>query len=427
MSPICEIKKEVYIPSDQPNVAPCVSARYADDVSLKREERLSFQSTSDWADSARRRYSDDNGQTWSDWQPIPDDQFHPTQGEWILSQTEPGGGVADKGAEVRTCLIFQRLVLGDPRQALHLAGDERHFFDHGFYAISRDGGETWSENRMFRYEDGPEFDPDDWGHAEYLRTNEMYVSNLTPLSDGGLLIAATAPVPHADPRDEGIPLCFPSNYREGCVAGGITFRGQWDEAAQDYKWEQGTPVSLPLHVTSRGFCEIEVAELEAGDLMMVMRGSNRALDPSEAPGRKWLSLSRDGGRTWSPATDLRYDTGEQFYSPSSIHHFRRREVDGKLYWLANITEGPTEGNAPRFPLQIAEVDEAAATIKKDTVTVIDDRDPDRDSPHLQLSNFGILEDRETGNLELYLSRYGEKGGGRDKVFSTDAYRYALVF
>ena len=59
------------------------------------------------------------------------------------------------------------------------------------------------------------------------------------------------------------------------------------------------------------------------------------------------------------------------------------------------------------------------------VTVIDDRDPASDSPHLQLSNFSLLEDRETSRLELYLTRLGERGPHPD-VWTADAYRFTLV-
>ncbi len=427
MASICEVKKEVYMHLDQPHVAPCVSVGYAGQTGLKRVETVAFEATSDWMESGQRRCSEDNGRTWSDWEPITQEQLHPTQGEWKMSQGEPGGGVPDSAADVRFCRVFQRLVRGDPGEALHLMGSDRDFFDHVFYCVSRDGGASWSDMRLLRYEQGPDFDPENWDNPEYLRTNEMYPGNLMPLPDGGMLVIGTAPVPYADPRDEGIPLIFPSNYREGCVAAVLVFLGRWNEAGLDYDWSRADPLFLPRHVSSRGLVEVELTRLRTGDLMMVMRGSNASLDPAKAPGRKWVSVSKDDGRSWSPLSDLRYDTGEQFYSPSSIHHFLRRKADGKLYWLANITEGPTEGNHPRYPLQITEVDEETATIKKDTVTVIDDRDPQHDSPHVQMSNFCILEDRETDNVELYLTRIGEHGAGPKTVWTADAYKYTLTF
>jgi len=63
---------------------------------------------------------------------------------------------------------------------------------------------------------------------------------------------------------------------------------------------------------------------------------------------------------------------------------------------------------------------------KNTVTVIDDRDPEKDSEFLQLSNFSLLEDRETKNMEIYLTRLGENGGGAD-IWTANSYKYTLFF
>ena len=63
-------------------------------------------------------------------------------------------------------------------------------------------------------------------------------------------------------------------------------------------------------------------------------------------------------------------------------------------------------------------------VKRDTLTVIDDRDPRNDSEHLQLANFSIVDDRETGQVEVYLIRLGERGGD-DDVWTADACRYRL--
>ena len=67
-----------------------------------------------------------------------------------------------------------------------------------------------------------------------------------------------------------------------------------------------------------------------------------------------------------------------------------------------------------------EIDEERLAFKKDTLTVIDDRD----SEHMQLSNFSLLENRETQDMELYLTRLGERGGG-DDTWSADSYPFTL--
>ncbi|MCD6597562.1 MAG: hypothetical protein J7L04_07740, partial [Bacteroidales bacterium] len=58
--------------------------------------------------------------------------------------------------------------------------------------------------------------------------------------------------------------------------------------------------------------------------------------------------------------------------------------------------------------------------------IIDDLNPELDSKHLQLSNFGLLEDRENQTIELYLTRLGGRGGG-NKIWDSDTYRYIIKF
>jgi hypothetical protein len=62
-------------------------------------------------------------------------------------------------------------------------------------------------------------------------------------------------------------------------------------------------------------------------------------------------------------------------------------------------------------------------LKKNTLTVIDDRSAE-DTEAVQFSNFSLLENRETLDLEIYLSRFGEK---KDHQFSANAYKYVLTF
>jgi hypothetical protein len=90
--------------------------------------------------------------------------------------------------------------------------------------------------------------------------------------------------------------------------------------------------------------------------------------------------------------------------------------------VGNVSRGPASGNGPRYPLYIAEVDETIPALKKATLTVIDDRGPN-DPDSLQLSNFSLLENRRSGDLEIYLTRYGEQ---TRNVFSANAYKYTLT-
>lgn len=426
MAPVCEVRKEVYVPATEPRVAPSVSMTHIG-RGVRREEVRALVRSSDWSDSVRRCTSQDNGRTWSDWELVYEQA--PTQGEFTQEggASQHGTGPYDPVSRRLIKPVFQRIVQGDPQVAMHeIWSGNRLFCDHGFYQLSADNGRTWGEARQLTYEDGPQFDPDHWGAPQYFRTNEMYIGRATALSNGTVVLSATVPVPFRDAEDEKIPSVFPNTYREGCVAGAMCFVGRWNEAGQDYDWTPSQPVFLPRARSTRGLVELDLSELASGDLLLIMRGSNTGLDPVQCPARKWFSVSRDGGHSWSPVSDIRYDTGEPLYSPASISQTIRGSKTGKLYWVGNIPHVPPEGNSPRYPLQIVEVDEQVPSFRKDTVTVIDDRDPEHDSEHLQLSNFSLLENPETHQMEVYLTRLGERGGGPD-VWTADAYKYTLVF
>ena len=206
----------------------------------------------------------------------------------------------------------------------------------------------------------------------------------------------------------------------------MCFIGRWNEERRDYDWVISKPVFLPRRKSTRGLVELNLSELTNGNLLLIMRGSNTGLDPVKYPGRKWFSVSKDGGFTWSKVMDIRYDTGESLYSPASISRTIRSKKSGRLYWMGNIPDIPPDGNSPRYPLQIVEIDEEKLSFKKDTLTVIDDRNPEKDSEHLQLSNFSLIENRETHEMEVYLTRLGERGSQPD-LWTADAYKYTLVF
>ena len=137
-----------------------------------------------------------------------------------------------------------------------------------------------------------------------------------------------------------------------------------------------------------------------------------------------MTVSQDGGLSWSPVTDLRYDTGEQFYSPCSMPATTRSGKTGKLYFIGNITDTPPRGNGPRYPLVIAEIDEDMPALKKDTLTVIDDREPETEAPTMGLWG-KPFENRETLDLELFLTRHWTHADPAQK-WTADAYRYTIT-
>ena len=417
MPPIAHIKRDLYLPHSPERGAPTLGVRYSGRNDLRREETLAYEVASDWCEGHQLRTSEDNGHTWSDLKPVRM-TWPVTHG--FSREEYPFAWCHDPVADKHVRFIFQRYLEGEAAEAIQRLWrtGEQTFFDHNFHQLSHDDGRTWAETRQLRYEDGAFHDPDNCGNEKYLRTNEMYGSYDAIATREGTIIYPAA----------GVPAAIPDRGREETVKGVLCFIGKWNTADTAYAWEVSEPIAVPHRISGRGLAEPAIAELSDGRLLLEMRGSTEAVQnewkgKTESPGRRWASLSADGGRTWSPVADLRYDTGEQFYSPSTLAMLLRHSRTRKLYWFGNITPAPPEGNLPRYPLYLAEIEETIPALKKNTLTIIDDYDPEHDSPQIQFSNFKLLEDRETGNIELYMTRYGEQ---KSHWLHAAAYKYTLT-
>jgi hypothetical protein len=179
----------------------------------------------------------------------------------------------------------------------------------------------------------------------------------------------------------------------------LLLMGRWE--GERLRWTCSERIVGDPARTTRGMIEPTIAELDDGSILMVMRASNDARH--ELPGHKWVSRSTDGGLTWTEPAPWTYDDGEAFHSPSACSQLIPYS-DGRLLWMGNICAGNPQGNRPRYPIVLAQVDAATGLLMRDTVTVIDDRQPG-EGERLTLSNFYTREDRETGELLLHLPRF----------------------
>jgi hypothetical protein len=237
--------------------------------------------------------------------------------------------------------------------------------------------------------------------------------------NGDILYSAVVEMPH---EEDG---------KTETVGGIRIFRGKWNAEKNHYQWESPAKLSVSKKISGRGLMEPFLAKLKTGVLYLDMRGSTHG-QPSGVQGlaepRHWCSSSKDGGNTWEAVSDLKFDTGEQFWAPSSFAKLIRSSKNGKLFWIGNISlsERP-DGNWPRMPLYIAEFDEDKIAIKKDSLTVIDNKESADICPKSQYSNFSLLENRDTGTIELYLTRYGEKGKLKTPAyFEADVFKYEIT-
>lgn len=188
-------------------------------------------------------------------------------------------------------------------------------------------------------------------------------------------------------------------------------------------WRAGQPLEADPERSSRGFSESTPVELEDGRLALLCRGSNAGM--TDIPGYKWLSFSEDGGETWSEAKPLGCSDGTPIESSATGAACFRSIVNGQLYFIGNLCIGDerANGNWPRSPLAIAQVREEPFSIERDTITVIDERQPS-DGARTQISNFRYYQDRKTGDVVIFATRFGEKDVKNWK--RADHYRYRVA-
>ncbi|MCK4590838.1 MAG: exo-alpha-sialidase, partial [Candidatus Latescibacteria bacterium] len=274
-----------------------------------------------------------------------------------------------------------------------------------FLRISRDGGETFGEPEQIIQKG---FDKENWARDVIYGRNSMAISFCAPTQTSeGKIILPTSRTPVDYNTDS--PYLVP--VEAGC------FIGEWKK--DRLEWELSEMVKIDPNVSSRGLDEPTIAELCDGSMLMIFRGSNMGI--THMPGYRWYSISKDKGYSWSEVSPLTYHTGENFFSPATGSRLIRNSKDGKLYWIGNILKENPDGNRPRYPLQIAEVDEEKSAIIKETISVIEDKQ-EGDSPFVQFSNFRVYEDRETHEFVLAMARIQERS---EKDLTSPAYQYRI--
>lgn len=403
-TPIVDVRREDYQPKPRPDVSLWLDTCYVG-PGLVREERYSEMALPTGGDvliAPRRRVSRDNGRTWGEYEPLP-----------VIAHNIGG-------TKIQIGRIGRQFYDPETRAIVALSHNQIHkhypfnkhndYQNHLFSKVSLDGGATWSPLRQLRFEEaGEPFDPDDPLREGFVRHNQVYPGNNIIRHSNGTLIhgAAEVMVPYREPNGEVVQRSI----------GSLCFIGRWDAVQRNYSWKAGKPVWVLLEVSERGLMETTIAELPEGRLLIVWRTD---------AGRKFFSTSTDGGETLTPPAEWRYDDGSRFYSPSSPTELFRHSVTHKLYMIGNISPVPppaANANSPRFPLVIAEIDESRAAIKRSTVTLIDTRRAG-EGLDVQLTNFSLLENRETHAVELFLTPIQVNPAS---IFDAGVRRYTLTF
>ena len=195
------------------------------------------------------------------------------------------------------------------------------------------------------------------------------------------------------------------------LSGGHTYTdvlvlvGAWTNG-QRLTWRASHRVEGDPKRTTRGLIEPTLAEFPDGRILMVMRGSNGGkADPRcELPSYKWFAVSQDGGETWSTPGPWIFEDGQTFFSPSSMSALFRHS-SGRCFWAGNLSEHNCQGNLPRWPLVVGEVDMRSLKLVHSSVLTVDTQQPqDKTRGRLDLSHLTLLEDRETKQIILSYPR-----------------------
>jgi len=397
---IAVVTREIYMPYPKEGQSYVITNQYTGHQGTKLLQVRTLQVHDDVYQDAALRFSTDNGRTWTPFQRDPERDIRVKDGQ----AREPYifGACHDPEANrmVRTTLM--RTHKGDPRK-----GGLSSYADHTLWQTSTDDGNTWDAPKLLKYEDGGDYLAEDFGNADYLDHNRSYSGyNVISLGEGGVATAYCRNVSFVNEKGETENVC-----------GVVLAVGRWDKTKNTYQWTHSNPVAVSLAMSDRGLMEPWVAQLSNGDLLVDMRGNATKINP----GRNFYALSKDGGKTLGDARELKFDDGTQFYAPSSLSMMLRHSKTGVLYWFGNLSDQPTSGNSPRYPLYIAEIDEAKPAIRRETLTIIDDYDPKTQTAAVQFSNFSLVENRETRDFDLYMTVWGEF----PNVYQANAYKYVV--
>ncbi len=430
-----EVKSILYKEATNNGTVEYFSREYTDITCKTIRETKRILSKSDSFDTNTSRTSTDGGKTWSDWVVDSDEKD---------AARNQGAHVLEYGPGARVYNPIHGHFIATSYQAIHIDGyaaasgkgwngDSSGRPIHSYITVSDDNGkELYSE--LLKYEDGGDFNPNNWIDPSFIHKNECITSggNIEILDNGDIIFPAELPMRKAcEILGKDINEIFPS--QPDGVNGAILFRGTWN--GERYELTHSRPIIINDYMSSRGLSEPITVNLKNGKIIMILRGSNfrfKNFNSRIAPGTppvKFYCVSEDGGKTFSDLMPWHYDNGEIFYSPASISKLFVDERTGKKYFIGNICNHTGYGNFPRSTLAIVEIDENFGTAKKDTLTIIDER-RENEPYQIQLSNFFLFFNKETQKLEIDLPKVGQffiQSDPTTTPFKGEAWRYEISF
>ena len=408
---------------------------YLDD-GLRLAERHTVASENDFLNGVWVRESPDNGRTWGEWKDVYTDTLKVLPGGDELFGSDFSGygmNLYDPASGCRVFTTLETVFLDGHVEAFRQFWEEgrAHYFSHSYFCWITPDGKT--HKQMIAFEEGKDLDPENPRDPDFLYKNRTRPGCIRVASDGDLMFPLMVIVPSCC-RILGLDVndVFPSCPQ--IMHGLMLARAHWNAAEETYELSFSRPVVLSDVLSSRGTDEPTVCELPSGRIVIVFRGSNTVCEEwntrisPKAPNFKWYTYSDDGGKTLVTPMPWHFDTREVVYSSASISDFFHSSKTGKDYWIGNITDPTmTDGNSIRYPLYICEVDPTYGYLLKDTLTVIDTR-REGETELVELSNFHLFEDRETGILRVMLAKIGQHcTGDRGTDVASETWFYEIEF
>ncbi len=394
----------------------------------------------DYASGMFTRVSKDNGRTWSEWETKFKDETDnrhgkvegSPDGDELLGGVSPGIYHEASGCRIGAGSTMYYLKGHHVGYFAMWEKGEDNFRTHAYFAFERPDGEV--VRRMFEFEEGgADYDPAKYRDPAFIDKNRALAGGITMLSDGDFAVELWVEM-NLCCKMAGVDV---NTFFPSCPElqfGLVYARGHWNPEREDFEFTYSAPIMLSDLQSSRGMMEPALEILPSGRWLVVFRGSNMSYDVWHtrispcAPSFKWYTYSDDGGRTFAPPMPWHFDTREVVYSPASMGRFFRSKKNGKLYWMGNIIHEPwrIDGNDPRDILQICQVNEEYGHLIKDTLTVIDGL---RDGQTgVELSNFGLLEDKETLDLHMTITKINFNGKiQEDGNWYSEAWEYTVTF
>ncbi len=406
-----KIEKKTHFKSQNDKSVSVVSIAYC---SSNCDELIEVISLGELGRGYLWRCSKDNGQTWKIFEPKGIPQVREQlDGTKVVSYWQAG------------------LFYDDDRKSL-IAGWLKGVMDESvpaymdseglksrrmYYQISEDGGLSWGA--LQELIEG-EYDTKNWpngfgcfgGYVDFNQTLKLEEGTFIVPSHKMKLFPETGTITDKEHGAWWVAStglrCYRKNSHLDCEF------GQW--------------LTVDRSKSARGLDEPTIVNLTDGRLLMIMRGG-KPFDV-DFPGVKFYSVSEDGGMSWSAPEVLTYEDGSLMYSPSSmVQVFRWKAAENGIYLVTNILDNDEiiRGCDPRYPLQIARVNEEKLCVEKDSITIIENRKPEQ-APNIRFSNFCILEDRQKGVLRLFMTACpGDVGKKPGDNVPLDSYEYVISF